>query len=205
MRAYLSQLNFLLNPAFFCRDFVSSNCDKALVSSGFLEFPSCGYDHEVLRVDQRQITKPDDCLSALRRSPLANPHRRHHGVAADPLSSSKPASRSQAQTIARKALTSNQLIIAIWAAFVILAGVVLGSTLRIDDDLTVFLPSDGSAVEDLLFTRLREGPAARLILVALEGGSPEETARRRARRRRRNSRHGIGWSASIMVSRPSRP
>ncbi|MGH1477641.1 MAG: MMPL family transporter [Geminicoccales bacterium] len=71
-------------------------------------------------------------------------------------------------------MTSNQLIIAIWAAFVILAGVVLGSTLRIDDDLTVFLPSDGSAVEDLLFTRLREGPAARLILVALEGGSPED-------------------------------
>lgn len=68
-------------------------------------------------------------------------------------------------------MTSNQLIIAIWAAFVVLAGVVLATMLRIDDDLTVFLPSDGAPVEDLLFTRLREGPAARLILVAFEGGT----------------------------------
>lgn len=54
-----------------------------------------------------------------------------------------------------------------------LAGVVLATTLRIDDDLTVFLPRDGAPVEDLLFARLREGPAARLILVALEGGTAE--------------------------------
>ncbi len=70
-------------------------------------------------------------------------------------------------------MTSNQLIIAIWAVFLVLAGIVLATMLRIDDDLTVFLPSDGAPVEDLLFTRLREGPAARLILVAFDGGTAE--------------------------------
>ncbi len=70
-------------------------------------------------------------------------------------------------------MTSNQLIIALWSALIALAAIVLATTLKIDDDLTVFLPSEGAPVEDLLFTRLREGPAARLILVAFEGGTPE--------------------------------
>lgn len=54
-----------------------------------------------------------------------------------------------------------------------LACAVLTTFLKIDDDLTVFLPTDGAPVEELLFTRLREGPAARLILVAFAEGSPE--------------------------------
>lgn len=57
---------------------------------------------------------------------------------------------------------------------IVIAGTILATMLRIDDDLTVFLPSDGAPVEDLLFTRLREGPAARLILVAFDGGTAEE-------------------------------
>ena len=75
--------------------------------------------------------------------------------------------------IAPKTLSLNQLIIAIWASAVLLACVVLATTFRVDDDLTVFLPSDGAPVEDLLFARLREGPAARLILVAFEDGEAE--------------------------------
>jgi predicted exporter len=71
-------------------------------------------------------------------------------------------------------LTSNQLIIGVWAALLLAAGMVLAATLRIDDDLTVFLPSEGAPVEELLFTRLREGPAARLILVAFGGGTADE-------------------------------
>jgi predicted exporter len=67
-------------------------------------------------------------------------------------------------------LSRNQLIIALWAALLVVAGLVLGTALQIDDDLTVFLPHDGAPVEDLLFSRLRDGPAARLILVAFEGG-----------------------------------
>jgi predicted exporter len=70
-------------------------------------------------------------------------------------------------------LTRHHVTIAVWAAFLALAGVILATSLRIDDDLTVFLPSDGAPVEDLLFSRLREGPAARLILVAFEGGEAE--------------------------------
>ena len=58
-------------------------------------------------------------------------------------------------------------------AAIIIAGLILATMMRIDDDLTVFLPSDGAPVEDLLFTRLREGPAARLILVAFDGGTAE--------------------------------
>ena len=71
-------------------------------------------------------------------------------------------------------MTRNQLIIALWATLLAIAGVLLATSLRIDDDLTVFLPSDGAPVEGLLFTRLREGPAARLILVAFEGGSADD-------------------------------
>lgn len=73
----------------------------------------------------------------------------------------------------RTSLTRNQLIIALWVAFLAVAGAFLATSLKIDDDLTVFLPRDGAPVEDLLFTRLREGPAARLILVAFEGGSAD--------------------------------
>lgn len=50
---------------------------------------------------------------------------------------------------------------------------VLTVSLKIDDDLTVFLPSDGAPVEELLFSRLREGPAARLVLVGFEGGDAD--------------------------------
>ena len=70
-------------------------------------------------------------------------------------------------------MTSNKFIVALWITLVIAASAVLATMLRIDDDLTVFLPSDGAPVEDLLFTRLREGPAARLILIAFADGSVE--------------------------------
>ncbi|MEM9442535.1 MAG: hypothetical protein AAGA73_18980, partial [Pseudomonadota bacterium] len=67
----------------------------------------------------------------------------------------------------------NHLIIALWAGFLAVAGLVLATSLKIDDDLTVFLPSNGAPIEDLIFSRLREGPAAKLILVAFEGGTAE--------------------------------
>ncbi len=70
-------------------------------------------------------------------------------------------------------MTKKHLIIAVWSLILVIAGCILATTLRIDDDLTVFLPSDGAPIEDLLFTRLREGPAGRLILVAFAGGTAE--------------------------------
>ncbi len=68
-------------------------------------------------------------------------------------------------------MTRDRLTIALWGVLLLIVGAVLATSLKVDDDLTVFLPSDGAPVEDLLFTRLREGPAAKLILVAFEGGS----------------------------------
>lgn len=53
-----------------------------------------------------------------------------------------------------------------------LALAVVGYGLRIDDDLTVFLPHDASVTQKLLLSRLREGPQARAILVAIEGADP---------------------------------
>ncbi len=67
-------------------------------------------------------------------------------------------------------MTSNRLTLALWVAILLVASVFLASKLRIDDDLTVFLPSDGTPLQDLLFTRLRDGPAARLVLFGFEDG-----------------------------------
>ncbi|MEZ5931229.1 MAG: MMPL family transporter [Alphaproteobacteria bacterium] len=81
------------------------------------------------------------------------------------------------------------------------AGLVLGVALRIDDDLTVFLPHDGAPIEDLLFTRLREGPAARLILVAFDGGEAEA----RVQASKAAVRALDGWQALSRVSNGEQP
>jgi predicted exporter len=66
--------------------------------------------------------------------------------------------------------SSNLRIVLVWLALLLVAGSILISRLEVDDDLAVFLPTEGSPVEDLLFARLKEGPASRLILVAFAGG-----------------------------------
>lgn len=98
-------------------------------------------------------------------------------------------------------MTRNQLTIALWAALLAVAAAVLAVSLKIDDDLTVFLPSSGTPVEDLLFTRLREGPAARLILVAFEEGSAE--GRAEASKAAANALDG--WEALKQVSNGEQP
>lgn len=109
--------------------------------------------------------------------------------------------RIQSTVCPHTSLTRDYLTIALWAALLAVAGFVLATSLKIDDDLTVFLPSDGAPVEDLLFTRLREGPAARLILVAFEGGNAEG--------RVRASKAAIealdGWKGLSQVSNGERP
>ncbi len=77
----------------------------------------------------------------------------------------------------------------------------LATSLRIDDDLTVFLPRENSPIEDLLFSRLREGPAARLILVAFEGGDAE--ARVLASRAALGALEG--WPQLAQISNGERP
>ena len=56
----------------------------------------------------------------------------------------QPQTLAFVQPITSNPLTSNQLITVVWAAMIVLAGIVITTMLRIDDDLTVFLPSDGA-------------------------------------------------------------
>jgi predicted exporter len=47
---------------------------------------------------------------------------------------------------------------------------------RVQSDISLFLPSAATAKDELLVNELREGPASRLILLAIEGGSEEQRA-----------------------------
>lgn len=82
-----------------------------------------------------------------------------------------------------------------------MAGLVLATSLKIDDDLTVFLPSDGTPIEDLIFSRLREGPAAKLILVAFEGG----TAEGRVQASKASIKALDGWEGLVQSSNGEQP
>src|SRR5882672_11445084 len=58
-------------------------------------------------------------------------------------------------------------------------------------DLTAFLPANPTPAQQLLVDQLRDGPASRLILIAIEGGEAGDRARvsmATAQRLRRDSR-----------------
>ena len=93
------------------------------------------------------------------------------------------------------------MIIAFWASCLAIATLVLATSLEIDDDLTVFLPSDGSPTEDILFDRLREGPAAKLILVGFEGGD----AKGRVQASKASVEALGSWEGLFQVSNGERP
>jgi len=44
-------------------------------------------------------------------------------------------------------------------------------------DLSAFLPAKPTHLQKLMVDQLRDGPASRLLLIALEGGAPETRAR----------------------------
>src|SRR6476646_9105497 len=48
--------------------------------------------------------------------------------------------------------------------------------LTVSADLTVFLPPSTNAAQRILVSQLRDGVAARLILIGLEGGNPRALA-----------------------------
>jgi predicted exporter len=98
-------------------------------------------------------------------------------------------------------LTRYHVIIAFWASCLAIATLVLATSLEIDDDLTVFLPSDGSPTEDILFDRLREGPAAKLILVGFEGGD----AKGRVQASKASVEALGSWEGLFQVSNGERP
>ena len=74
--------------------------------------------------------------------------------------------------------------IALWLVG-IMAAVWVVAHARYITDLSAFLPSKPTPMQRLLMDQLREGPASRLMLVALEGGGPELRARVASGMRRR--------------------
>jgi predicted exporter len=85
--------------------------------------------------------------------------------------------------------TRRALIISTWLAVVAAAGwVIAGAQYR--SDLTAFLPAKPTALERLLVDQLRDGPASRLVLIALEGsdvGTRAAVAKGMAQRMRREA------------------
>jgi len=71
----------------------------------------------------------------------------------------------------------NRLPITLWVALVILAAWLVYNQTRVVTDLTLFLPRGATPVEQLLVKQLREGPASRLVLVALQGAPSDTLAR----------------------------
>ena len=67
-------------------------------------------------------------------------------------------------------------LLALWLlSLSLLAGYVI-ETLRPSGDLRLFLPEPASPEQKLILEGIGEGPASRLLLVALEGGTPEALA-----------------------------
>jgi predicted exporter len=67
-------------------------------------------------------------------------------------------------------------VLIIWLGCVLLAVFVVART-RYISDLSAFLPDNPTPVQQLLVDQLRDGPASRLILIAIEQGDPASRAR----------------------------
>ena len=74
-------------------------------------------------------------------------------------------------------MKGGRAIVAIWLLVLFACGFWLQRHLSVATDLTVFLPPSSSPVQRLLLTQLREGPASRLILIALDGAETAALAR----------------------------
>jgi len=66
--------------------------------------------------------------------------------------------------------------IVLWIVIIGLLGWLVSLRLRVSGDLRLFMPAPHSSVERLLLEEVSEGPAARLLLVALEGAEPQALA-----------------------------
>src|ERR1700752_4933739 len=64
----------------------------------------------------------------------------------------------------------------VWAVLAIIAAAIVARA-TYTADLSAFLPSSPTAAQQLLIEQLRSGPAARLLLLAIEGGNAAERAR----------------------------
>jgi predicted exporter len=64
----------------------------------------------------------------------------------------------------------------LWLALLAGAGLVIHHSLRISGDLRLFMPAPHDAVGRLLLEEVSEGPAAKLLLLSIQGAAPEELA-----------------------------
>ncbi|HEY6084954.1 MAG TPA: MMPL family transporter, partial [Nitrospira sp.] len=67
------------------------------------------------------------------------------------------------------------IAVAIWIVALVLSGVIIGH-MTLTTDMTALLPPAADPLQRLLVAQLRDGVAARLILVGLEGAPPEALA-----------------------------
>jgi len=73
-------------------------------------------------------------------------------------------------------MPKRQVIIAAWLACLFLGLYGLVTHTRVVTDLTAFLPQAASQQQQILISQLQQGPAARLVLVALDGAAPDALA-----------------------------
>ncbi len=71
---------------------------------------------------------------------------------------------------------SARLTALLWLALLAAAGLVVHHSLRISGDLRLFMPAAHDPVGRLLLEEVSEGPAAKLLLVAISGAAPEALA-----------------------------
>ena len=89
---------------------------------------------------------------------------------------------------------SPRAAVVIWLAVVVACAGWLYRNLSVGADLTVFLPPSTNAAQRILVSQLRDGVAARLILIGLEGGNPAalaQASRELARQLKASGRFGF--------------
>ena len=70
---------------------------------------------------------------------------------------------------------ASRTAVALWVALLIVSGIAI-SRIKLTTDLTALLPRAADRMQTLLVAQLRDGVAARLILIGLEGAAPEALA-----------------------------
>lgn len=89
---------------------------------------------------------------------------------------------------------SPRTALAAWLVLVVICAGWLYRNLSVGADLTVFLPPSTNAAQRILVSQLRDGVAARLILIGLEGENPAalaQASRELARRLKASGRFGF--------------
>src|SRR3984885_11914393 len=71
---------------------------------------------------------------------------------------------------------SAQITVLLWLALLAGAGLLIHQRLRIIGDLRLFMPAAHDATGRLLLAEVSAGPAARLLLVSIQGAAPEALA-----------------------------